>query len=70
VVAFKIPMVSIPGEGLGPERVCYSGAGLSLQSSVILQDGWPDRCTAGPAVHGLESRLQVCMYTLALSSIY
>jgi hypothetical protein len=55
-------MVSIPGEWLGPEIVCYSGAGQSLQSSVILQDGWPDRYTAGmdPAVHSLESRLQNC----------
>jgi hypothetical protein len=47
VVAFEIPMVSIPGEWLGPEIVCYSGAGQSLQSSVILQDGWPDHHTAG-----------------------
>jgi hypothetical protein len=35
------------GNWPGPETVSCSGAGQSLQSLVILQDGWPDRHTAG-----------------------
>jgi hypothetical protein len=61
----KIPMVSIPGEWLGPEIVCYSilvPVSHSSLQSFYRMGGQTAPHSRDPAVHSLESRLQLPSY--------